>query len=335
MGSIPTGPTSISIPVGITMNLRIVFMGSPNFAVPTLTALARFYQVVGVVTQPDKPAGRGRAITPPPVKSLSNTLNLHVIQPRRLSEQSAMAQIISWQPDVIIVTAFGQILRPEVLNLPSHGCINIHASLLPRWRGAAPIQAAIMHGDLETGISIMQMDPGVDTGPVLSQRSIPILANDTTSSLGESLSRIGAELLLDTLPDYVNGKIQPVSQDGSQATYAPMFKKEDGYLDFFLPAADLARRVRALNPWPGAYFYWREQIIKVHQARSLPSEEIPTIQSSPGRTITYDHLPLIGTSRDWLVLEQIQPAGKKTIPGKAFLAGAKDWGSTIYGKPIG
>ncbi len=169
------------------MNAKIVFMGSPEFALPTLRALADNFTLAGVVTQPDRPAGRGRALTPPPVKELAVAMGMPVIQPRRLSESEAMAQLRAWSPNLIVVAAFGQILKPEALELPEHGCVNVHASLLPRWRGAAPVHAAILHGDEQTGVTIMRMDPGLDTGPIISQRAIPIQPQDTTGTLSKRL----------------------------------------------------------------------------------------------------------------------------------------------------
>jgi methionyl-tRNA formyltransferase len=182
-----------------SMNVRVVFMGSPEFALPTLRLLSESYPVVGVVTQPDKPAGRGNLLTPPPVKILAEALGIEVIQPQRLREPWALEQLQIWQPDLIVVAAFGQILRPIVLDLPKFGCINVHASLLPRWRGASPIQAAILHGDRETGVTIMRMDPGMDTGPILSQHSIAIHPEDTAGSLSPRLAETGANLLIQTL----------------------------------------------------------------------------------------------------------------------------------------
>src|SRR5512133_1632744 len=179
----------------MSMNIRIVFMGSPDFAVPTLRRLAEHYPVTGVVTQPDRPAGRGRVLTPPPVKSLAQELGIEIIQPEKMREPEAQAKLQAWEPDLIVVTAFGQILRKSVLELPRYGCINVHASLLPRWRGAAPIQAAILHGDPGTGATIMIMAPGVDTGPMLTQQALEILPEDTAGSLGERLSQAGADLL--------------------------------------------------------------------------------------------------------------------------------------------
>jgi len=302
---------------------RVVFMGSPEFAVPSLQALAANYPLVGVVTQPDKPAGRGRELKPPAVKSLALELNLPVMQPRRLREPQAMEQLQAWAPDLIVVTAFGQILRPAVLDLPRFGCINVHASLLPRWRGAAPINAAILHGDPQTGVTIMCMDPGVDTGPVLSQCAMPILSDDTALSLGQRLAEIGAELLVQTLPGYLAGNLQPRPQEETGATYAPMMQKEDGALDFSRPAEALARQVRAFYPWPGAYTEWPGGLLKVLCAHAAPATLVSNLAVG-GRTVL-DGLPAVRAGEGLLVLDEVQPAGKKPMPGSAFLQGARNW----------
>ena len=299
---------------------HIVFMGSPEFALPALKALAENYSVVGVVTQPDRPAGRGRTLTPPAVKRLAERLDLPLMQPRRLSQADAMQQLKDWNPDMIVVAAFGQILKPAVLELPPFGCINLHASLLPRWRGAAPIRAAILHGDQETGVTIMKMDAGVDTGPILKQRSTPILPEDTPDALSARLAELGAELLLETLPAYLAGELQPRPQDETQASYAPMLKKEDGLLDFGQSAQGLARRVRGLKPWPGAFMLWQGQRLKIHRAHAEAGK------ANIGQTIIYKGLPAIGTAHGLLVLDELQPAGKKPMPGKVFLNGARGWG---------
>jgi methionyl-tRNA formyltransferase len=302
------------------MSFRLIFMGSPEFALPSLKGLASRYQVVGVVTQPDRPAGRGRVLTPPPVKQLAAQLGLPSIQPQRLKEPEVMSQLQVWAPDLIVVAAFGQILRPAVLDLPRYGCLNVHASLLPRWRGAAPIQAAILSGDPETGVTIMRMDPGVDTGPILSQRSIPILPDDTADSLGQRLAQLGADLLIDTLPAHLEGSLVPRPQDSTQATLAPILKKEDGLLDFSQAAETLVRQVRAFHPWPGAYLPWHGAPLKVLRARQVDSAP-----GEPGQRLICAELPAVQTGRGWLVLEQVQPAGKKPMTGTAFLRGAHDW----------
>ena len=294
-------------------------MGSPDFSLPTLQAISDNYIVAGVVTQPDRVAGRGRELKPPPVKTLALELGIPVIQPEKLRENEAMEQLSAWSPDVIVVSAFGQILRQDVLDLPKYGCINVHASLLPRWRGAAPINASILHGDEETGVTIMKMNAGLDTGPILSQRAVRIQPDETAGSLFETLSMLGADLLLDTLPDYLNGDIEPRPQPEDGATYAPMLKKEDGRLDFSLPAKELERKVRAFNPWPGTYFEWDGNLLKVHRA------SIGMGKMREGERGVYLGLPVVGTSDGLLMLEEVQPPGKKPMPGKAFLAGARTW----------
>ncbi len=294
-------------------------MGSPDFALPVLRALAEHYQIVGVVTQPDRPSGRGRELKSPPVKTLAMDLGLAYIQPEKLRAPEAMDQLRLWAPDLIAVAAFGQILRPDVLALPPHGCVNVHASLLPRWRGAAPIQAAILAGDTETGVTIMQMDKGVDTGAMLSQRAIPIQAEDTAGSLFEKLSHLGADLLIETLPRYLSGELQPQPQDESKATYAPMLKKEEGQLDFTQPAEELARRVRAFNPWPGAYMDFGGAILKVHRAH------VETENAPAGQRLVYRGQPAVRARGGLLILDEVQPPGKKPMSGKSFLAGARNW----------
>jgi methionyl-tRNA formyltransferase len=297
-------------------------MGSPEFAVPSLKALAARYPIIGVVTQPDRPAGRGRVLTPPPVKTLAQKLGLPVIQPERLRRPEAMQQLRDWAPELIVVAAFGQILRPEVLDLPGYGCINVHGSLLPRWRGAAPIQAALLHGDRQTGITIMRMDPGVDTGPMLSQAGLDILPEDTAGSLSLRMAELGSRLLVETLPAFLDGSLQPQAQDEQGATYAPMLKKEDGLLDFTQPAAELANRVRAFNPWPGAYLLWQGQPLKIHRAAAIPAADANLL---PGRQVVFQGQPAVATGDGWLLLQEVQPAGKKAMPGKGFLQGARGW----------
>jgi methionyl-tRNA formyltransferase len=302
------------------MSIRVVFMGSPEFSVPTLRKLAGQYPVVGVVTQPDRPAGRGRVLTPPPVKALAQSLGIEVIQPEKLREPDAQEKLRAWAPDLIVVTAFGQILRKSVLELPRYSCINVHASLLPRWRGAAPIQAAILHGDPQTGATIMVMDPGVDTGPMLAQQPVTILPDDTSRSLGERLSVAGADLLMQTLPAYLDGSLRPQVQDDSAATYAPMLEKKVGLLDFSEPAAALERRVRAFNPWPSAFIDWLGQPLKIHRGHVQPCAG-----TAPGQRCIIEELPAIGASQGCLVLDEVQPAGKRAMAGRDFLNGNRDW----------
>lgn len=301
------------------MTIRTVFMGSPDFSLSALRALASHYQVVGVVTQPDRASGRGRELKAPPVKLLAQELNIPAIQPQKLREPEAMQQLQNWNPELIVVAAFGQILRKEVLELPQYGCINIHASLLPRWRGAAPINAAVLAGDEETGVTIMKMDVGLDTGPMLSMRKIRITPDDTAGSLLQALSMLGADLLIETLPAYIAGNLIPQPQPAEGMTYAPMLKKEDGLLDFNHPAVDLERRVRAMNPWPGAWFQWHGAPLKVHKAH------VEQGQAEAGKRLIEQNQPAVGTGSGLLILDEVQPPGKKSMSGKAFLSGARDW----------
>lgn len=301
--------------------MRIVFMGSPDFAVPSLKALIDGHTVVGVVTQPDRPAGRGQHLTPPPVKEVAEAHSISVIQPKSLKREDALEQLSDWEPDIIAVAAFGQILPQAALDIPPFGCVNVHASLLPRWRGAAPIQAAILHGDNQTGVTIMKMDAGLDTGPILRQRSVPILDRDTAGSMSEKLADLGAQLLADTLPAYTAGELELQPQDDDQATLAPMLRKADGRMQFDLPAVQLERMVRAYDPWPGTHFYWRGRRIAVHSAQAVAA----TRAAEAGSTTVYQDLPAIQTGDGLLVLHTVQPAGSRPMPGSAFLNGAQDF----------
>ena len=302
-----------------TKSIKVVFMGSPDFSLETLRQLNDNYDVVGVVTQPSKPAGRGNKMRDPAVKVLADELGLPVIQPKRVREAEAMDQLRAWAPEVIVVAAYGQILRQELLDLPPHGCINVHGSLLPRWRGASPIQAAVAYGDDVTGVTIMKMDAGMDTGDMLRKREVPIEADDTAGTVFDKLAVVGAELLIDTLSDYLAGKITPEKQDDALVTMAPMIKKEDGLLDFSKPAEALEAWVRGMAPWPGAYFVWQEKMIKVHGASAVPGDyEI-------GAHLVFEKKPAVGTADGLLVLNEVQPAGKKRMAGDVFLNGARDW----------
>jgi len=305
------------------MSIRIVFMGSPDFALSSLSVLAaaRNYQVVGVVTQPDRASGRGRELKSPPVKTLALKLNIPVLQPEKLRTPEAMDQLRAWNPDLIVVAAFGQILKNDVLDLPRYGCINVHASLLPRWRGAAPITAAILAGDEETGVTIMQMDVGLDTGPMLAKKPIRIKRDDTAGSVLRALSTLGADLLIETLPEYLSGNLKPVPQPAEGATYAPMLKKEDGLLDFAHSAVELERRVRAMNPWPGAWFEWNRNPLKVLRASTVSGEK----GLVSGSRLTVEGRPAVQSAEGVLILDEVQPAGKKIMSGKSFLAGAREW----------
>ena len=294
-------------------------MGSPDFSLPSLQALVDNYDVVGVITQPDRASGRGRELKPPPVKTLAQELNIPIMQPEKLKQPEAMEQLLGWAPDLIVVAAFGQILKKDVLDLPKYGCVNVHASLLPRWRGAAPINAAVLHGDEETGVTIMQMDVGLDTGPMLAKRSVRIKPDDTAGSVFQTLSTLGADLLLEMLPDYLAGKIQPEPQPDEGATYAPMLKKEDGKLDFAHDVHDLERRVRAFNPWPGTFMDFEGTNLKVHRAH------VEQGNASAGQRLIVENQPAVGARGGVLILDEVQPAGKKPMDGKSFMSGARHW----------
>jgi methionyl-tRNA formyltransferase len=303
---------------------KIVFMGSPDFALKSLVTLYDHFDVVAAFTQPDRPAGRGKELKPPAVKMLAQKLDIPIFQPHSLKDPEAVGQLKGLDPDLIVVAAYGQILRQAVLDIPKHGSINVHASLLPRWRGAAPIQAAILHGDTQSGVSIMRMDPGLDTGPVLSQRTITLDAEETAGSLSDKLALLGADLLIETLPGYLAGDIEPAEQDNELSTYAPMLKKSDGELDFENAADFLARQVRAYNPWPGTFIRLDGGMLKVHKASTLQQGK-----SHPGLKETIEDIPAIGTADGWLLLEKIQPAGKNPMSGADFLRGGRDWNGQI------
>lgn len=301
---------------------RIVFMGTPEFAVPALEALADAHQVVGVVTQPDRPAGRGRRLAPSPVKQVALERGLSLSQPHSLRTPEAVAQLSAWKPDVIVVAAFGQILPQDVLGLPPHGCLNVHGSLLPHWRGAAPVAAAILAGDEVTGVTIMQMDAGLDTGPVLAQREETILPDDTQATLEERLAYLGAELLVETLSAYLAGNLLPRPQPEEGATYAGQLRKEDGLLDWSRPAVELDRQVRAFTPWPGAFTTWRGQRLKVLRVVPLPEWHG---DAPPGTVIVLADGVVVATGEGALRLEEVQLAGKRPMDIAPFLRGQRDF----------
>lgn len=305
------------------MDLRVVFMGSPDFALPTLTMLNQMTEVVGVVTQPDRPAGRGRKLHPPDVKKLAESLCLDLIQPSSLKSEEAFLQLHAWSPDLIVVAAFGQILRENVLYLPEFGCLNVHASLLPRWRGAAPIQAAILNDD-QTGVTIMKMDKGLDTGAILSQKPLEISESMNASALSDILADMGADLLAETLPLYIEGIIHPHAQNDALATYAPRLKKRDGQLDFQKPASFLARMVQAYDPWPGVFTFFENKRLKIYRA-----DFEGTLQCYPGERVIFDEKPALGTKRGCLILDEVQMAGKKRISGEDFLNGTPNWTNNL------
>jgi methionyl-tRNA formyltransferase len=307
---------------------RVVFMGTPGFAVPALERLAETHQVVGVVTQPDRPAGRGRHLALAPVKQAALARGLPLAQPLSLRTPQAQAQLADWEPDLIVVAACGYILPQDVLDLPLHGSLNVHASLLPRWRGAAPVAAAILAGDDVTGVTLMRMDAGIDTGPLLAQRQEPILPDDTRASLEARLGRLGAELLMETLPAYLAGDLRPHPQPEDGVTYARPLHKEDGRLDWSLPAVALDRQVRAVTPWPGAFTTWRRRQLKILRAVPLPGWRGDAL---PGTVVAQAGALVVATSEGALHLEEVQLAGKRPMDVAAFLHGQRDFDGSRLG----
>ncbi len=307
---------------------RMIFMGTPDFAVPSLAALLRLgCDLVGVVTQPDRPAGRGRRLEPSPVKRAAMQHSLPVVQPATLKAPEAVAELAALRPDVIVVAAYGQILRTDVLQLPPHGCINVHASLLPRWRGAAPVQAAILAGDRVTGSTIMRMDAGMDTGPILTQAALAIHPDDTGGTLTARLAQQGAELLAETLPRWLAGEITPLPQDASQATLCRPLHKEQGVIDWTRPAEEIALAVRAFNPWPAASTLWQGEQLRILRAVALPEPAI----DEPGRVVVAGGVVAVSTGDGLLKLEEVQRAGRAALPALDFARGQRNFAGSQLG----
>jgi methionyl-tRNA formyltransferase len=304
--------------------MKVVFFASPEFAIPSLVSIHEEYNIVGVVTQPDRPAGRGKAITPSPVKVMAEHYGLPILQPNRLRDPGVLEQLLAWNADVYIVAAFGQIFRKNILNIPKFGLINVHASLLPRWRGAAPIQAAIIAGDKVTGITVMKLDEGVDTGDFLTQQTVDIDPNETTGELSDRLSKIGADLLIKTLPDYFSGRIPLIHQNEQDATYAGLIHKEDAILNLNEPAELLCRKVRAYQPWPVSRLEMEGTSILIHKA-----EAVMSITKPSGRKYIYKNYPAVTTSVGLFILKMVQIPGKKPVDGKSYLQGIRAWGNIL------
>lgn len=294
-------------------------MGTPDFAVPTLKALVGSqYDLVAVVTQPDRPSGRGKKLTSPPVKVVAENAGIEVFQPRTLKTDDAFAELADLAPDLIVVAAFGQILRKNVLDLPPYGCINVHASLLPRWRGAAPVAAAIRAGDTETGVTIMKIDEGLDTGPIIAKRAIPITGNHTGGTLTAELAQIGAELLLDMLPAWLAGEIQPQPQDDQMATYAPRLTKQDGLIDWTQSAVEIERQIRAYSPWPSTYTFGPRGQIKILEVE-IAGESGQNLEA--GTVFESQRKPLVSTGAGVVSLVTVQPSGKRAMSAEAMING--------------
>ncbi len=299
--------------------MRIVFMGTPDFAVPSLEALLKSDdEVVGVVTQPDRPKGRGQVLTPSPVKQVALREHIPILQPTKMKDPEFLAALAAWKPDLIAVAAFGRILPPVILSLPPKGCINVHGSLLPKYRGAGPIQWAIINGETDTGITTMLMDEGMDTGAMLLQEKIVITPDDTAGSLSPRLAELGGRLLVETLTRLKAGTLVPQVQDHPQATMAPQLKKEDGAIDWTLPAIAIANRIRGLTPWPGAYTFLGKDRWMLCRAVALTGGSA----APPGRiaAVTKDAIH-VATGNGVLAVKELQPANSRRMTVAQYLAG--------------
>jgi methionyl-tRNA formyltransferase len=299
--------------------MRIVFIGAGEIGVPTLQALLKSeHEVVGVVTQPDKPVGRSQSIEPPPIRNALSGTNIPVLQPARIKDRQALEEIRALRPDVIVVMAYGQILPRDVLEIPEIGCLNLHASLLPRWRGAAPIQAAIAAGDREIGITVMYMDEGLDTGDILLQRTIDILPADTGGVLHDRLAGVAPETLLESLELLAKGKAPRTPQDNAVATYAPKLKREDGKIDWSDPADAIERKIRAFDPWPGAFM-----TVSTNGTRNLKifSSTVIDLRGKPGKILRSEAELVVAAGEGALSLGEVQLEGKRRMSAMEFLRG--------------
>lgn len=311
----------------MSQSLRIIFAGTPDFSVAPLKALLDSeHQVVAVYTQPDRPAGRGQKLTASPVKQVALEYNLPVYQPLSLRDETAQAELATLHADIMVVVAYGLILPKAVLDMPRFGCLNIHASLLPRWRGAAPIQRAIESGDAESGVTIMQMDIGLDTGDMLYKVTTPISADDNAQTLHDRLSTMGSNALMATLEDLVNLQATAEKQDDSLVTYAEKLNKAEAQIDWSLPAGDILRKIQAFNPCPVAFCQFQEKPLRVWQARTATDDDLKTLEnldlssnSPAGEVLKVEKQGVwVKTGDTAICLQHIQPAGKKTMSAYDF-----------------
>lgn len=318
--------------------LRIIYMGTPQFAVTPLESLVANrapgkilpggYELAAVITRTDKPVGRGQQVVFSPVKQAAIALGIPVWQPGSLKRPETIEALAAYHADLFIVAAFGQILPQAVLDLPRYGSLNIHASLLPRYRGVSPISEAILQGDSETGVTIMLLDAGVDTGPMLLKRTVPLTGEETTGSLTATLEQVGAQALMEALPLWIGGQITPTPQDETQATHTHMLRKEDGEISWHRPAAVLARMVRAYTPWPAAYTHWRGKLLKIVHAHALEVEPEAPIRGEallPGTVSMREEggqqVLAIVTGSGLLIVDRLQLEGKRVMSTDEFLRG--------------
>jgi methionyl-tRNA formyltransferase len=309
--------------------MRIAFLGTPPFAVPPLAALAQAgHDVCCVVAQPDRPAGRGQELREPATKMWARDHGIPVLQPEKVRDGRLATGLRALSPDVLVVVAYGRILGRDLLELAPLGAVNVHASLLPRWRGAAPIQWAIAEGDRETGVTIMRMDEGLDTGDMLLQRVVPIGADDTSEALHDRLGRVGAEALTEALPLFAAGKLAPVKQDESQVTLAPIIEKEHGRIDFTMPGSRIACRVRGFTPWPGTFTVLDGKVLKVHAASEAPPSRL-----APGEARGVPEGLLVGAGGgSSLLVTELQLEGKRRVAAAEFLKGQRIAQGTVLGR---
>ncbi len=301
--------------------MRIIFMGTPDFSVPTLEALIKSREeVIGVVTQPDRPKGRGKKLALSPVKEAALAAGLPVFQPKKVKTPEFIAQLKSLNPDLIVVVAFGQILSQEILSLPQYGCINVHASLLPYYRGAAPIHWAVINGETETGITTMHMDAGLDTGDMLIQEKISIRPEDTTVQIHDQLAVLGAKVLIDTLQALKAGTLKSTKQNDAVSTYAPLLKKEHEIINWVEDAAVIHNKIRGLNSWPGAYTYYKGKRLKIWQSRIYSEQDTNNV---PGEVINIEQQDgfILQTGKGTLLILEVQPEGKQRMKAEAFARG--------------
>lgn len=312
---------------------RIIFMGTPQFAVPSLQALFdRGENIVCVVTQPDRPKGRGRKITPPPVKELALQRSITVLQPESIRGDDFHAELQSYEPDIIVVAAYGKILPGNIIDLPLLGTINVHGSLLPKYRGAAPIQWAIINGETETGITIMQMDEGMDTGDILLQEKLPIVPEDTAGSLAVKMAELGGKTLGTALDLLIAGKLKPTAQDNDQATLAPLLRKEEGLIDWSLDAARISCRIRGLDPWPTAHTLLSGKRLRLFSPEVV-ADNLCMDTSEPGTVCAADRNGLlIATGDGCLRIREVQAEGSRRMGVDAFLSGQKIQAGTRLGQ---
>lgn len=299
---------------------KIIFMGTPDFAVPTLRALIAHHTVTAVVTQPDRPAGRGAEIQQSPIKKLALEHAIPVLQPEKIRRKAEVEALRQYEADAYVVAAFGQILPQDILDIPPYGSINVHASLLPRWRGAAPIQAVIRAGDGESGVTIMKMDAGLDTGPMISKGVIPLAPDETGASLHDKLAVLGAELLIDTLPRYFSGELVPQPQPEEGVTFAPRIEKDEGRIDWTGDALSIDRLVRAFTPWPGTFTDWDGKTLKIISGMPLMDTDEATAMQ-PGEIARVQEQIGIKTGDGWYLPRLVQLAGKKVTPIEDFVRG--------------